>query len=101
MAGKAVPLRKGWAYRLNILVRALTGSIGAYLIAALTAAMLARVLPMPRPDAVTIATLLAYLVAPAVTLWAFLARGPMRALGLCSGLALALYAAYRLAGPPA
>jgi hypothetical protein len=93
--------QEGWRYRGNVALRALVGTVGAYLVAALVAAMLARTLPMSRVEAVTSATMIAYLVAPAITIWAFLARGPWRALAgvaLASGL-LALIA--WLAGPVA
>ncbi|MDG2535093.1 DUF3649 domain-containing protein [Sphingomonas sp. HITSZ_GF] len=78
MAG-AGQQRQGWRYRANVAARTVAGTIGAYAVAALFAAALARTLPMPRVDATIPATLLAYLVGPAVTIWAFLARGPWRA----------------------
>lgn len=71
--------RRSWRYRTNIAARAVAGSAGAYAVAALFAAALARVLPMGRVEAVIPATLLAFLVAPGVTIWAFLAPGPWRA----------------------
>ena len=71
--------RLGWRYRANVAARVVAGTIGAYAVAALFAAALACTLPMPRADATVPATLLALLVGPAVTLWAFLARGPWRA----------------------
>ncbi|MDV5824816.1 ketohydroxyglutarate aldolase [Sphingobium naphthae] len=77
--------QEGWRYRGNVALRVLAGSVGAYLVMALTAALLARTLPMSRVEAVTTATMIAYLAAPAVTIWAFLARGPWRAL---AGVAL-------------
>lgn len=93
--------QQGWAYRANVGLRIVAGTVGAYLVAALTAAMLARTLPMSRIEAVTSGTMIAYLTAPAITVWAFLARGPWRALAgvaLIAGL-LALVA--WLAGQPA
>ncbi|OSZ70351.1 ketohydroxyglutarate aldolase [Sphingomonas sp. IBVSS2] len=78
MAGTA-RARTGWRYRANVTARVVAGTIGAYAVAALFAAAMARVLPMPRVEAIMPATLLAFLVGPAVTLWAFLARGPWRA----------------------
>lgn len=75
--------RRSWRYRANIAARTLAGTIGAYAVAALFGVVLARTLPMERLDAVIPATLLAFLVAPAVTIWAFLARGPWRA---CAGV---------------
>lgn len=78
MAG-AAQQRQGWRYRANVAARVVAGTIGAYAVAALFAAAVARLLPMPRVEAIMPATLLAFLVGPAVTVWAFLARGPWRA----------------------
>lgn len=78
MAG-AAQQRQGWRYRANVAARVIAGTIGAYAVAALFAMALARLLPMPRVEAIMPATLLAFLVGPAVTVWAFLARGPWRA----------------------
>lgn len=79
MAGGGQARRRGWGYRGNVAARALLGSVGAYGVAALLATALARTLPMARVEAVVVATLLAFLIAPAVTVWAFLASGPWRA----------------------
>jgi len=81
----AAQQRQGWRYRANVAARVVAGTIGAYAIAALFAVAMARILPMPRVEAIMPATLLAFLVGPAVTIWAFLARGPWRAWG---GIAL-------------
>ncbi len=97
----ARPVRSGWRYRVNVALRTLAGTVGAYGVAALTAAALARTLPMARVEAVTIATLIAYLVAPAVTIWAFLARGPWRALAGVGIAALLLGGVGWIAGQPA
>lgn len=93
--------RHGWAYRANIGLRIVAGTLGTYMIAALTAAMLARTLPMSRVEAVTSGTMIAYLVAPAVTIWAFLARGPWRALAGVGLVAALLALVAWLAGQPA
>lgn len=91
----------GWQYRANVTARTIAGTLGAYGVAALTAAMLARTLPMSRVEAVTSATMIAYLVGPAVTVWAFLARGPVRALGAVIALMAILALIAHLAGRPA
>jgi hypothetical protein len=101
MAGGAQSGRRGWRYRGNIAVRALLGSVGAYAVAALLATALARTLPMARVEAVVVATLLAFLVAPAVTVWAFLARGPWRAAAGVAIAALLLAAIIWTTGAPA
>jgi hypothetical protein len=77
----ALRARSGWHYRGNVALRTLAGTVGAYAVAALAAMLLARALPMGRLEAVTVATMLSYLFAPAVSVWAFLARGPWVALG--------------------
>ena len=103
--GKPVPGRAaracGWPYRANVATRALAGTLGAYAVAAMTAAMLARILPLSRAEAVTTATMIAYLVAPAVTVWSFLARGPVRAMAGAIVLTLALAIIAWYAGPRA
>ncbi|MGW8204970.1 ketohydroxyglutarate aldolase [Sphingomonas sp. VDB2] len=97
----ARPLRSGWRYRANVALRTIAGTVGAYGVAALAAAALARTLPMARVEAVTIATLMAYMVAPAVTIWAFLARGPWRAIAGVALAAAALGGIAWIAGQPA
>lgn len=93
--------RRSWRYRANVAARTLAGTLGAYAVAALSGAALARTLPMDRLDATVIATLLAFLVAPAVTIWAYLARGPWRAAAGVIGLAASLAGIAWYAGPPA
>jgi hypothetical protein len=93
--------RQGWRYRGNVAVRAATACLGTYAVASLLAAALARTLPMPRVEAVSLATLLAFLFAPVVPVWAFLAAGPWRAVAGVVALSLLLYGVYWLAGPPA
>ncbi|QGP81308.1 ketohydroxyglutarate aldolase [Sphingobium sp. CAP-1] len=92
--------RDGWAYRANVGLRIMAGTVGAYLVAALAAAMLARTLPMSRVEATTSATMIAYLVAPGITIWAFLARGPWRALAGVVIAALMLGGVIWFAGAP-
>ena len=75
--------------------------MGAYAVAALFAAALAPILPLDRVEAVIPATLLALLVAPGVTVWAFLARGPWRAWAGVVGAILLLGTMVLAAGPPA
>jgi len=93
--------RHGWRYRANVALRTLAGTAGAYGVAALAAAALARILPMARVEAVTTATMIAYLVAPAVTIWAFLARGPWRSVGGVLLAAVLLGGIAWMAGQPA
>lgn len=93
--------RRGWGYRTNIAIRAVAGSLGAYLVAACFAAAAARIVPLPRLDAVIPATMLALLVAPVTTIWAFLAPGPWRALAGVLGAAALLAGIAWAAGMPA
>ncbi|SER48853.1 ketohydroxyglutarate aldolase [Sphingobium sp. YR768] len=93
--------RSGWAYRANVALRVLAGTIGAYGVAALASMALTRILPFSRVEAVTTATMIAYLVMPGVTIWAFLARGPWRALAGVALAALLLGGIAWLAGQPA
>lgn len=93
--------RRGWGYRANIATRAVAGSLGAYLVAACFAAALARTLPLPRLDAIVPATMLAYVVAPIATIWAFLAPGPLRALAGVLGAAALLAGIAWATGMPA
>lgn len=93
--------RNGWAYRANVTLRLLAGTVGAYGVAALASMALARILPLSRVEAVTTATMIAYLVMPGVTIWAFLARGPWRALAGVVLAALVLGGIAWLAGQPA
>lgn len=99
--GGAAQRRRGWRYRANVAARVVAGTLGAYAVAALFAAALARLLPMPRAEAVIPATLLALLLGPAATIWAFLARGPWRAWAGIALLAAAFAATAWLAGAPA
>jgi len=100
MAG-AQSRARGWGYRGNVALRIVTGVVGTYAVAALVAAALARTLPMARVEAVAVSTLLAFLVAPAVPVWAFLARGPWRALAGVVAVSLLLAGIAWLAGRPA
>lgn len=97
---RAAPDRRSWRYRVNIAVRGLAGTLGAYAVAALFGAALARTLPIDRADAAIVGTLLALLAAPAVTIWAFLARGPWLACAGVVALAALLGAIGWLAGQP-
>ena len=83
----AVRNRRCARYRVNVTARALAGSVGAYAVVATLGAFLARALPMARAEAVMTAMLVALLLFPVVTIWAFLTRSPGRA--CCGVIALA------------
>lgn len=93
--------RTGWRYRTNVLARAAAAVVGGYAVAALFAAASARLLPLPRVEAVLPGTMLAFFVLPGVAIWAFLARSAARAWAGVLIAAAALAAAAWLAGPPA
>lgn len=93
--------RRGWRYRANVAVRAAAAGAGGYAIAALFAAASARLLPLPRVEAMLPGTMLAFLVMPGIAIWVFLARSATRA---CAGIVLVavlLAAAVWMMGPPA
>ncbi|MBD8654178.1 iron transporter [Oxalobacteraceae sp. CFBP 13730] len=73
-----------WRYRGGVIARAVAAIGGGYVLAALGGALIALALPLPRADAVTIATLLAFVIYPCVILWVFATRSAPRA---CVGVA--------------
>jgi len=93
--------RTGWRYRANVAARAAAAVVGGYTVAALFAAASARLLPLPRVEAVLPGTMLAFFVLPGVAIWAFLARSAARAWAGVLIAAAILAAAAWLAGPPA
>ncbi|NYE24907.1 iron transporter [Pigmentiphaga litoralis] len=58
-------------YRLQIASRAAAAIFGGYALGASTATVLAAVLPLPRVDAVLLATMLAFIVHAVAAMWAF------------------------------
>lgn len=93
--------RQGWRYRGNVAARAAAAILGGYGIAALFAFASARLLPMPRLDAIIPGTLLAFLIMPGVAVWAFLARSALRAWGVIVAIAALLWMLGWWAGVPA
>jgi hypothetical protein len=82
---------------LTIASRTLAGGVGGYAVAALATALLPRLLPMARSEAVMAATLLSFALYAGVVLWAFAARSSRRLwLGL-GGVAALLAAGNALA----
>ncbi|GLC93106.1 hypothetical protein Tamer19_25140 [Cupriavidus sp. TA19] len=75
----------GWRYRAGVASRAVAAIAGGYALAALSTAALAVSLPLPRPEAVTAATLLSFAVYAAAAVWVFAVRNAWRA---WAGLAL-------------
>jgi len=58
-------------YRLDVALRVLAGSGGAYALAAVAAYCLALLLPMPRVDAVLVSTMLAFVIFTLAAMWSF------------------------------
>lgn len=75
------------AYRWNIAARALLAIFGSYVFAALAAASLSVLLPVPRPQAVMGATMLAFVLYCAMAIWAFSAASAARAWRVALGCA--------------
>src|SRR5450830_1598292 len=81
-------------YCLDVTSRILAAIVGGYALSAVTTALLAVVLPMPRVEAVITATLLSFVVFCCAVLWVFAARNAWRAWaglavpGVLLGLAL-------------
>jgi hypothetical protein len=73
--------------------RVVLAAAGGYAVAALATALLSLVLPMPRPEAVTTATLLSFAVMVGIVVVVFAARSLTRAAAIVGGLALVLGAA--------
>lgn len=66
-------------YRWGVASRTVAAVAGGYVLAALAAAVMARHLPMVRPDAVIAGTLTALVVFPCAVLWCFAASTARRA----------------------
>ncbi|MCJ2133226.1 iron transporter [Methylobacterium sp. J-026] len=77
------------ACRLAIAARVLLAILGGYMIAALASGWLALVLPGPRAEAVSTATLASFAIMAAAVIWVFAARSLGRA-ALVMGVVAAL-----------
>lgn len=94
-----------WRYRGGVAARALAAIGGGYLLSALAAALVALALPLPRADAVTIATLLSFAIHACAILWVFASASALRACGgmlaVCALLACLLAGLLAIVGRPA
>ena len=78
-----------WRRRLDVAARSVAAIFLGYLFAALSTAVLARVLPGPRAEASMAATLLSFAVYASVAVWAFADAKTWRVwLGLIAGSGL-------------
>lgn len=68
-----------WRYRGGVAARAVAAIAGGYVLTAIASALIAIALPLPRADAVTIATLLSFVVYTCVILWVFATGSALRA----------------------
>lgn len=88
-----------WRYRGGVAARTLAAIGGGYLLTAIASALIAIALPLPRADAVTIATLLSFVVYTCVILWVFATASALRAwvgvAGSCAVLGAVLWIAGR------
>lgn len=68
-----------WRYRGDVAARTVAAIGGGYVLTSIAIALLALALPLPRADAVTIATLLSFMVYTCVILWVFATASALRA----------------------
>lgn len=95
MSANAVPTL---ADRLAVAGRVLLAAFGSYAVAALACAWLALILPGPRAEAVSAATLASFSIMAAAVIWVFAARTIARATLVLGAAALLLTVALWLAG---
>lgn len=93
--------RRGWRYRANVAARTVAATMGGYAVASCLAMAVARLFGGARIEGVIAGTLLAFVAIPAVAVWAFLARGPWRAMAGVLGIVALLGGVAWLIGPPA
>jgi len=78
-----------WRYRGGVAARAVAAIGGGYVLTAIASALIAIALPLSRADAVTIATLLSFVVYTCVILWVFATASALRAwIGVLAASAL-------------
>jgi len=87
-----------WRYRGGVAARAVAAIAGGYVLTAIASALIAIALPLPRADAVTLATLLSFVVYTCVILWVFATGSALRAWVGIIAPTLLLAAASRVLG---
>ena len=84
-----------WRYRGGVAARTLAAIGGGYVLTSIASALIAIALPLPRADAVSIATLLSFVVYTCVILWVFATGSALRAwigvAGCCTALGALLW----------
>jgi len=68
-----------WRYRGGVAARTLAAVGGGYVLTSIASALLAIALPLPRADAVSIATLLSFVIYTCIILWVFATGSALRA----------------------
>ena len=68
-----------WRYRGGVTARAVAAIGGGYVFTSIASALIALALPMARADAVTIATLLSFVIYTCIILWVFATSSALRA----------------------
>jgi hypothetical protein len=81
------------AKRADVASRTVAAILGGYVAAALSAMLMALTLPLPKDEAVSLATLLCFVTYACAAIWAFAARTPARA---CLWLGAAIAVAWAL-----
>ncbi|MCJ2060728.1 iron transporter [Methylobacterium sp. J-048] len=95
MSARSMP---GLTYRLAVAGRVVLASVGGYGVAALSAALLALILPMPRSEAVSTGTLASFAIMAGAVIWVFAARTLLHAALVLGLIAVLLGTGLWLAG---
>ncbi|MDF2600892.1 MAG: putative iron uptake protein [Methylobacterium brachiatum] len=95
MSARSMP---GLTYRLAVAGRVVLAAVGGYGVAALSAALLALILPMARSEAVSTGTLASFAIMAGAVVWVFAARNLVRAALVLGSIAALLAGGLWLAG---
>jgi len=87
-----------WRYRGAVASRAVAAIGGGYVLTSIAIALIALALPLPRADAVSIATLLSFVIYTCAILWVFATTSATRAWVGIAASSAALGAVLWLAG---
>jgi len=68
-----------WRYRGGVAARTVAAIAGGYVLTSIASALVAIALPLPRADAVSIATLLSIVIYTCIILWVFATASALRA----------------------
>jgi hypothetical protein len=76
---KIVQLSEKAKYRWMVFCRVITGFFGGYVLTSYLTIVLAQIIPMPRAEAVVLASLLSYLWFCLIIIWVFSVRSTLKA----------------------